>query len=73
MQSPLPTFPEQASNFAGNVDALFSFILMTTLFFAVLVTVLIIFAAFKFRRQNANEVGDDVHGTVAPGAIRHTM
>ena len=52
----------QASNFAGNVDALFSFILMTTLFFAVLVTVLIIFAAFKFRRQSANEVGDDVHG-----------
>jgi cytochrome c oxidase subunit 2 len=62
VQSPLPTFPAQASNFAGNVDALFSFILMTTLFFAVLVTVLIIFAAFKFRRQSANEVGDDVHG-----------
>jgi cytochrome c oxidase subunit II len=62
VQSPLPTFPVQASNFAGDVDALFSFILMTTLFFAVLVTVLIIFAAFKFRRQSANEVGDDVHG-----------
>jgi cytochrome c oxidase subunit 2 len=62
VQSPLPTFPEQASNFAGNVDALFSFILMTTLFFAVLVTALIIFAAFKFRRQNEKEVGDDVHG-----------
>jgi len=44
VQSPLPTFPEQASNFAGSVDMLFSFILMTTLFFAVLVTVLIIFA-----------------------------
>ncbi|HXA81601.1 MAG TPA: cytochrome c oxidase subunit II [Methylomirabilota bacterium] len=62
MQSSLPTFPVQASNFAGNVDALFSFILMTTLFFAVLVTVLIIFAAFKFRRRSEKEVGDDVHG-----------
>ncbi len=62
MQSSLPTFPEQASNFAGNVDTLFSFILMTTLFFAVLVTVLIIFAAFKFRRRSEKEVGDDVHG-----------
>jgi cytochrome c oxidase subunit 2 len=62
VQSSLPTFPEQASNFAGNVDALFSFILMTTLFFAVLVTVLIIFAAFKFRRRSEKEVGDDVHG-----------
>jgi len=62
VQSSLPTFPEQASNFAGNVDTLFSFILMTTLFFAVLVTVLIIFAAFKFRRRSEKEVGDDVHG-----------
>ncbi len=65
MQSPLPIFPTEASNFAGNVDALFSFILMTTLFFAVLVTVLVIFAAFKYRRKNANEVGDDVHGNTA--------
>jgi cytochrome c oxidase subunit 2 len=65
VQSSLPTFPVQASNFAGNVDALFSFILMTTLFFAVLVTVLIIFAAFKFRRRSEKEVGDDVHGNNA--------
>ena len=64
-QSPLPFFPDQASNFAGNVDALFSFILMTTLFFAVLVTVLVIFAAFKYRRKSENEVGDDVHGNNA--------
>ena len=62
MQSPLPMFPDQASNFAGNVDALFSFILMTTLFFAVLVTVLVIFAAFRYRRKSENEVGDEVHG-----------
>jgi cytochrome c oxidase subunit II len=65
VQSSLPIFPVQASNFAGNVDALFSFILMTTLFFAVLVTVLIIFAAFKFRRRSEKEVGDDVHGNNA--------
>ncbi len=62
MQSPLPMFPPEASNFAGNVDALFSFILMTTLFFAVLVTVLVIFAAFRYRRRTENEVGDEVHG-----------
>ena len=64
MQSPLPIFPEQASNFAGNVDALFLFILMTTLFFAVLVTVLVIFAAFKFRRKSEKEVGDEVEGNL---------
>jgi cytochrome c oxidase subunit 2 len=55
-------FPEQASNFAGSVDTLFFFILLTTMFFAVLVTVLVIFAAFKYRRKHADEVGDDVHG-----------
>ena len=65
MQSPLPIFPTEASNFAGNVDALFSFILMTTLFFAVLVTLLVIFAAFRYRRKSAKEVGDDVHGNNA--------
>jgi len=64
VQSPLPIFPEQASNFAGNVDALFLFILMTTLFFAVLVTVLVIFAAFKFRRKSEKEVGDEVEGNL---------
>ena len=65
MQSPLPIFPDQASNFAGNVDTLFLFILMTTLFFAVLVTLLVIFAAFKFRRKSANEVGDEIEGNNA--------
>jgi cytochrome c oxidase subunit II len=64
VQSPLPMFPEQASNFAGSVDALFMFILMTTLFFAVLVSLLVMFAAFKFRRQSENEVGDDVEGNM---------
>ncbi|HKE06570.1 MAG TPA: cytochrome c oxidase subunit II [Candidatus Acidoferrum sp.] len=64
-QSPLPVFPEQASNFAGNVDALFSFVLMTTLFFAVLVTLLVIFAGFKYRRRNEKEVGDAVSGNMA--------
>ncbi len=62
MQSPLPFFPEQASSIASNVDTLFSFIVMTTLFFAVLVTVLVIFAAFKFRRKSENEIGDTIEG-----------
>jgi len=62
VQSPLQLFQSRRPIFAGNVDALFSFILMTTLFFAVLVTVLIIFAAFKFRRRARRKFGDDVHG-----------
>jgi cytochrome c oxidase subunit II len=62
VQSPLPFYPEQASNFAGNVDALFLFILLTCLFFAVLVAVLATYAAFKYRRISPGEVGSTVHG-----------
>lgn len=62
MQSPLPFFPEQASNFAGNVDNLFLFVLLTCLFFAVLVTLLVIYAAFKYRRNKPGEVGSLMEG-----------
>ena len=64
MQSPLPFFPEEASNFAGNVDLLFSFILLTCLFFALLVTFLAIYAAFKYRRTSPGEVGSKVEGNL---------
>ena len=64
MQSPLPFFPEQASSFAGNVDALFFFIVLTCLFFVVLVAALCIFAMYKYRRKTPGEIGDDVHGNL---------
>ena len=59
---PLPFFPDEASNFAGNVDSLFSFILLTCLFFSVTVTLLVIFAAFKYKRKSEGEVGNTVEG-----------
>jgi cytochrome c oxidase subunit II len=61
---PLPFFPDQASSIAGSVDALVGFILLTCLFFAVLVVLLTIYAAFRYRRQKPLEVGDDVHGNL---------
>ena len=64
MQSPLPFFPEQASNFAPKVDGVFIFVLLTCLFFAVLVTLLIIFAAFKYKRTSPGEVGSTVEGNL---------
>ena len=39
MQSQLPLYPEQASNFAPHVDELMIFIIAICLFFAVAVTV----------------------------------
>ena len=65
MQSPLPFFPEQASSFAGHVDALFSYILVTSIFFTVLVTLVIVFTAFRFRRRSASEIGAEIHGNTA--------
>jgi cytochrome c oxidase subunit 2 len=65
VQSPLPFFPEEASNFSGNVDALFAFILVTCLFFVVLVVALVTFASFRYKRKNDGEVGDAVHGNMA--------
>jgi cytochrome c oxidase subunit 2 len=64
VQSPLPFFPEQASSFADNVDTLFSFIVLTCLFFVVLVAVLCIFAMYKYRRKSPSEVGNTVEGNL---------
>jgi cytochrome c oxidase subunit II len=62
VQSPLPFFPEQASNFAPDVDALFTFILLTCLFFVLLVAVLVVLAAYKYRRRSPTEIGSKVEG-----------
>jgi cytochrome c oxidase subunit II len=62
VQSPLPFFPEQASNFAPDVDALFTFILLTCLFFVLLVAVLVVLAAYKYRRRSPTEIGSRVEG-----------
>jgi cytochrome c oxidase subunit 2 len=60
----MPFFPDEASNFADKVDGLFAFILLTCLFVGVLVSALIIFAAFKYRRKSPSEVGDTVEGNM---------
>jgi cytochrome c oxidase subunit 2 len=60
----MPFFPDEASSIAPHVDALFTFILLTCLFFAVMVTLFAIYAAFRYRRTSPNEVGDDVEGNM---------
>ena len=63
-QSPMPFFPDSASSIAGNVDALFGFLVLTSLFFIVLIAALIVFAMFKYRRKSPGEVGNAVHGSL---------
>jgi cytochrome c oxidase subunit 2 len=62
VQSQLPLYPEQASNFAPQVDALMVFIIAICVFFAVAVTLAIIFFLYKFRRKSTGEIGVAIHG-----------
>jgi cytochrome c oxidase subunit 2 len=58
----IPLFPESASTIAGEVDALYYFLVGLSGFFAVLIAGLIVSFAIMFRRRHADEVGTQVHG-----------
>ncbi len=62
MQSQMPLYPEQASNFAPSVDALMVYITAVCLFFAVAITAAVIYFFFKYRRKTAGEIGVPIHG-----------
>jgi len=65
MQSTFPLFPQAASSVASDVDLLYFFILAVASFFAVLVSVGVVIFAIKFRRRHPDEVGHDIHGSIA--------
>ena len=56
-----PLFPEQASTFAGNVDALYLFLIAVTAFFSLLIGTLVVVFALKYRRKSPDEVATEVH------------
>jgi cytochrome c oxidase subunit II len=62
VQSQLPLYPEQATNFAPSVDNLMIFIILVCLFFAVAVTTAIVIFFFKYHRKSASAVGIPLHG-----------
>ena len=62
MQSQLPFYPEQASNFAPSVDSLMSFLILVSVFFSVAITAAIVIFFFKFHRKSKNEIGVPIHG-----------
>jgi cytochrome c oxidase subunit 2 len=65
MQPGTPLFPEQASTLAPRVDNLYFFITSVSAFFALVVTVLIIIFAIKYRRRHVDEIGAPIHGSLA--------
>ena len=60
----VPIFPEQASSFARDVDALYFFLIAVSAFFALLVAVLVIVFAIKFHRRHPGEVGARIEGNL---------
>jgi cytochrome c oxidase subunit II len=61
----LPFFPQQASAQAAQVDAIYFFMVAVTAFFSLLIAVLVVVFALKYRRKNDNEVGVAIHGSLA--------
>jgi len=60
-----PFFPEQASAQAAQVDGIYFFMLAVTAFFSLLIAGLVVLFAIKFRRRHKDEVGADIHGSLA--------
>jgi cytochrome c oxidase subunit II len=64
VQSQLPIYPEQASNFAPGIDSLMTFLILTSVFFSVLITAAIVIFFFKYHRKSKNEIGAPIHGNM---------
>ena len=60
----LSWLPQQASTVAGQVDALFLFLVTVTVLFSGLIFVLVIFFALKFRRRAEDERPKAIHGSL---------
>ena len=60
-----PLFPQQASAQAGQLDALYIFMVAVTAFFSLLIAGCIVAFVIKYRRRSRDEVGDAIHGSLA--------
>ena len=60
-----PFLPQQASVQAGQVDAVFFFMVAVTGFFSVLIATLVVIFAVKYRRRRDDEIGEAIHGSLA--------
>jgi cytochrome c oxidase subunit 2 len=60
-----PFFPQQASVQAGQVDAVYFFMVAVSGFFSVLIAALVVIFAVKYRRRHDNQIGKQIHGGLA--------
>jgi cytochrome c oxidase subunit II len=60
----IPFMPEQASNFAQEIDLLYFFLIALTLFFSVVIAFAIIYFAIKYRRRREDEIPEPIEGAM---------
>jgi len=60
----IPIFPDQASTFAKDVDALYFFILATCAFFAVGVAIAVIYFGIRYHKTHDGEIGARIEGSL---------
>ena len=64
MNPSMPLLPERASSVAGEVDALFFFIVAVTVFFTVAVSIAAVYFAVKYRRRSDADRPAEIHGSL---------
>lgn len=64
MQLTVPFSPDQASTFSGEVDALYGLLWTLTVFFGVVLSLLILYFAVKYRRRREDEIPRAVEGSM---------
>jgi cytochrome c oxidase subunit 2 len=60
-----PLLPERASSYAGEVDALFFFIVAVTVVFTIGILAALAFFAIKYRRRSDSDRPAEIHGSLA--------
>jgi cytochrome c oxidase subunit 2 len=65
MPTAFSLLPPNASSVATEMDLLYAFITAISAFFVVLVAALVVIFAIKFHRRHPDEVGEDIHGSLA--------
>ena len=60
-----PFFPQQASEQAATMDALYFFLVAVAAFFTTLIALMVVVFAVKFHRKHEDEVGEAIHGSLA--------
>ncbi|HKQ72495.1 MAG TPA: cytochrome c oxidase subunit II [Blastocatellia bacterium] len=58
----IPFFPEQASNFAFEVDLFYLFLIALTAFFTVVIAAAAVYFLIKYRRRRKSEVPEQIEG-----------